>query len=386
VPILTKRYLDNITPAEKEKIHWDSNYKGFGVRASPKGRKTFVVQYRQGSRTRRVSLGTFGNLTVDEARKKAKRILGEVASGYDPAEKIKLFRETPTMEEVCKKFLKQHVEQHLKPSTQKEYERNIRLYILPKFRTFKVSEISREDISKAHFELADKPYQANRNLGVLSKILNLCEIWGYRTEGSNPCRHVKKYKEKKREVFMSLDQVTNLFDVLDQSVINGSEKLHVASAFKLIILTGCRLGEIQTLMWSYIEQSHFKLPDSKTGHRWIPLSIAALGVIEAIPRVLDNPHVIVGAKSGQHCTDLQKPWRRIRNKAKIPHVRIHDLRHTFASHAVMAGHPLPVVGRLLGHTQIQTTMRYAHLADSKIMEATNSISNLFLGRDHEKHI
>ena len=383
MPNLTKRYLDNITPAEKEKIHWDSNYKGFGVRISPKGRKTFVVQYRQGSRTRRVSLGTFGNLTVDEARKKAKRILGEVAAGYDPAEKIKIFRETPTMEQVCRKFLKQHVEKHLKPSTQKEYERNIRLYILPKFRTFKVSEISRDDIFKSHLELADKPYQANRNLGVLSRILNLCEVWGYRSEGTNPCRHVKKYPEKKREVFMNLEQVTTLFDILDRSVMDGSESLHVASAFKLIILTGCRLSEIQTLKWSYVKHMHLELPDSKTGHRWIPLSADAVEILNAIPKICNNPHVIAGTKSGQHCTDLQKPWRRIRLKARISHIRIHDLRHTFASHAVMAGCPLPIVGKLLGHTQIQTTMRYAHLADKEIAAAAHNISNVLLGRSND---
>ncbi len=173
MPNLTKKFLETILPKEKEKIHWDSGYKGFGVRVSPVGRKTFVVQYRQGSRTRRVSLGTFGNLTVEEARRKAKKILGSVAGGDDPAERISQFRKTPTMEEVCSRFLKEHVQTRLKPSTQKEYTRNIELYILPKFRTFKVSEISKEDIAQAHFELADKPYQANRNLGVLSRIFNL---------------------------------------------------------------------------------------------------------------------------------------------------------------------------------------------------------------------
>ena len=378
MPNFTKKYLENIQLQDKEKIHWDSGYKGFGVRVSPLGRKTFVVQYRQGSRTRRVSLGTFGNLTVEEARRKAKKILGAVAGGDDPAERISQFRRTPTMAEVCAKFLTEHVETRLKPSTQKEYRRNIERYILPKFRTFKVSEIARDDIAQAHYELADKPYQANRNLGVLSRIFNLCEVWGYRREGTNPCRHIKKYKEKKRECFLTQSQIAVLIGVLDESVLNGSESLHVASAFKLLLLTGCRLGEIQTLQWSYIKPNHIELPDSKTGYRRIPLSPDAILVLKAIPRVASNSFVIAGMKSGQHCTDLQKPWRRIRIKAGIPHVRIHDLRHTFGSHGVMAGHPLPIVGKLLGHKQIQTTMRYAHLADKEVANATVNISKTLL--------
>lgn len=378
MPNLTKKHLETIQPGEKEKIHWDSGYKGFGVRVSPMGRKTFVVQYRQGSRTRRVSLGTFGNLTVEEARRTAKKILGAVAGGDDPAQRISQFRKTPTMADACDKFLNEHVETRLKASTQKEYRRNIKLYILPKFRTFKVSEISKDDIAQAHFELADKPYQANRNLGVLSRIFNLCEVWGYRPEGTNPCRHVSKYKEKKRECFLTQDQIADLVAVLDESVLNGSESLHVASAFKLLLLTGCRLGEIQTLRWCDIQPNHIELPDSKTGYRRLPLSPAATFVLKAIPKVSSNPYVIAGIKSGQHCTDLQKPWRRIRMKAGIPHVRIHDLRHTFASHAVMAGHPLPIVGRLLGHTQIQTTMRYAHLADKEVAMAAKDIGTILL--------
>ena len=383
MPNLTKKYLENIQPREKEKIHWDGGYKGFGVRVSPMGRKTFVVQYRQGSRTRRVSLGTFGNLTVEEARRKAKKILGAVAGGDDPAERIAQFRRTPTMVDVCNKFLTEYVKTRLKPSTQKEYRRNIELYILPKFRTFKVSEISKDDIAQAHFELADKPYQANRNLGVLSRIFNLCEVWGYRAEGSNPCRYIKKYKEKKRECFLTQDQIKNLFMILDESVLSGSESHHVASAFKLLLLTGCRLGEIQTLRWSDIQPNHLELPDSKTGYRRIPLSPDAAIVLDSIPKVDNNPYVIAGIKSGQHCTDLQKPWRRIRIKAGIPDVRIHDLRHTFASHAVMAGHPLPIVGKLLGHTQIQTTMRYAHLADQELAIATANIGATLLSGENK---
>ena len=383
MPHFTKRYIEKITPQTKEVFRWDKNYKGFGVRVSPKGRKSFIVQYRKNTRTKRVSLGTFGNLTVNEARKKAKRILGEVAAGHDPAEKIKLFRDTPTMATACERFLKEHVATRLKPSTQKEYKRNIELYILPKFRTFKVNEISQDDIAKAHHELSDKPYQANRNLGVLSRLFNLCEIWGYRPEGTNPCRHIKKYKEKKRETFLSKVEITNLMQVLDTSIETQTESIFVASAFKLLLLTGCRLSEIQTLQWSYIKQTHIEFPESKTDYKRIPLSPLALSILDDIPKLQNNPFVIAGKLPGRHYSDLQKPWRRIRKRANIPHVRIHDLRHTFASHAVMSGHPLPIVAKLLGHTQIQTTMRYAHLADKEVAFASENISSTLLsGYDH----
>lgn len=380
VPKLTKRYVENIVPFTKEKFHWDDSYKGFGVRVSPRGRKTFVVQYREGSRTRRMSLGTFGNLTIEEARKKAKRILGEVASGHDPAEKIKIFRNTPTMAIACERFLKEHVATRLKPSTQKEYRRNIELYILPKFRTFKVNEISQDDIAQWHYALSDKPYQANRNLGVLSRLFNLCEVWGYRTEGTNPCRNVKKFKEKKREVFLSKPEISNLIQVLDTCIEKKMETIFVASAFKLLLLTGCRLSEIQTLQWCYIKQRHIELPESKTDYKRLPLSPLALSIIAEIPHLEDNPFVIAGTLPGRHISDLQKPWRRIRKRAGIQHIRIHDLRHTFASHAVMSGHSLPIIAKLLGHTQIQTTMRYAHLADKEVALASQSISSILLSR------
>ena len=380
MPKLTKRYVENIVPFTKEKFHWDDSYKGFGVRVSPRGRKTFVVQYREGSRTRRMSLGTFGNLTIEEARKKAKRILGEVASGHDPAEKIKIFRNTPTMAIACERFLKEHVATRLKPSTQKEYRRNIELYILPKFRTFKVNEISQDDIAQWHYALSDKPYQANRNLGVLSRLFNLCEVWGYRTEGTNPCRNVKKFKEKKREVFLSKPEISNLIQVLDTCIEKKMETIFVASAFKLLLLTGCRLSEIQTLQWCYIKQRHIELPESKTDYKRLPLSPLALSIIAEIPHLEDNPFVIAGTLPGRHISDLQKPWRRIRKRAGIQHIRIHDLRHTFASHAVMSGHSLPIIAKLLGHTQIQTTMRYAHLADKEVALASQSISSILLSR------
>lgn len=160
-----------------------------------------------------------------------------------------------------------------------------------------------------------------------------------------------------------------LGEVLAEVEADGSERPFIVAAFRLLILTGCRLGEIQTLKWEYVTPRHMELPDSKTGARRIPLPQAARDVLDALPRLPGNPYVIAGTVEGQHATDLQYPWRRIRARAGLDDVRIHDLRHTYASVAVSSGMPIQMVGRLLGHSQLQTTMRYAHLADDPVLDA-----------------
>lgn len=237
--------------------------------------------------------------------------------------------------------------------------------------------VTRPDVAELHHSLREKPYQANRVLGVLSKMFNLAEIWGLRPDNTNPTRHVPKYKEHKRERFLAPDEIDRLWRVLDQAVEDGTETLHVASAFKLLLLTGCRLSEIQKLKWTYIRDDVIWLPDAKTGPRRVLLNQTALSILRTLPRMPANPYVIIGAVDGQHVTDMQKPWRRIRKAAGLEDVRIHDLRHTYASIAAMAGHSLPMIGRLLGHTQAQTTARYAHLADDTTRRASNEVDGLF---------
>ncbi|MCT2541225.1 site-specific integrase [Sedimentimonas flavescens] len=156
---------------------------------------------------------------------------------------------------------------------------------------------------------------------------------------------------------------------------DGSESVHVIAAFRLLILTGCRLREIQTLRWDYITDTGMELPDTKTGARRIPLPAAARAVLSTLPRTFGNPYVIEGKLEGSHITDLQHPWRRLRARAGLDDVRIHDLRHTYASNAVSSGMPIQMVGRLLGHSQIQTTMRYAHLADDPVKRAAEENAN-----------
>lgn len=369
MPKLTKRVIDALQSEVKDYFVWDSQIAGFGVRVMPSGAKTYQAQYRKGGRTRRVSVGRHGKITVDEARKLAKEVMGQVARGENPAEEISQHRKAPTVAALCERFFNAHVKERCKLSTQGEYRRAIDLFINPALGNFKLVDVERKDIAELHHSFRDKPYQANRTLGVLSKMFNLAEIWGLRPDGSNPCRHVPKYKEEKRERYLSAEELQRLGQVLADVDRDGSESRYIIAAFRLLILTGCRLGEIQTLKWAYITDHGMELPDTKTGARRIPLPAAARAVLSTLPQLRDNPYVIAGKRAGSYATDLQHPWRRLREQADLGDVRIHDLRHTYASNAVSSGMPIQMVGRLLGHTQLQTTMRYAHLADDPVRKA-----------------
>ena len=376
---ITKRSVDALAPKERDYFYWDSQIPGFGVRVSPKGRKTYTVQYRIGGRTKRVSLGVHGAITPDEARDLARRNLGDISRGQDPSGQKRRDRRAPQMAALCDRFIDEYVPVRCKPSTQREYRRCCDIFIRPKIGAMRVQDITRPDIATLHHGLRDKPYQANRVLGVLSKMFNLAEVWGLRPDGSNPTRHVQKYKETPRERYLSPEEIETLWRVIDQSVSDETETEHVASAFKLLLLTGCRLSEIQKAKWSWVRGSILLLPDAKTGPRRVMLSKSALGVLAALPHLPGNPHIIAGAVDGHHVTDLQKPWRRLRAAAGLNDVRIHDLRHTYASLAAAAGHSLPVIGKLLGHTQAQTTARYAHLADAVTRSAADDVDDMIGG-------
>jgi len=368
---LTKRAVDQIEPSARDAIHFDSRLGGFGLRVAPSGRKTFIVQYRSGGRTRRVALGSFGRLTCDEARNLAKQILGAVARGEDPSHERNELRRAPTVTQLADRFLDQHVATRCKPRTAVDYRHAIKTYILPAIGAFKVKDVRRSDMAALHHAMRATPYQANRTLVVASKMFNLAELWGLIGPGANPCRMIAKYREQKRERYLNAEELRRLWRVLDERQSMGLESPYFVAAVKLLILTGCRLSELQTLKWRYLDGRRLLLPDSKTGARRIPLSDDALSVLGAVTPAENNEYVFAGVKPGGRLTDMQKPWRRVRAAANLESVRIHDLRHTFASHAVQNGVSLPVLGRLLGHTQIQTTMRYAHLADECVREAAN---------------
>lgn len=374
MPKLSKKRVDALKPKASDYIVFDADVTGFAVRVLPSGKKTYMIQYRANGRQRRVAIGKHGTITLDEARTKARELLGRIAQGQDPAEEIAVYRKAPDVRTLCDRFIKEYVAHRCKETTQREYQRAVDLFINPAFGSRKISDITRADVAELHHKHREIPYQANRTLGVICKMFNLAELWGLRPDGSNPTRHVQKYREQKRERFLSGAELATLFATLDDLQAAGEESPAACNAFRLLALTGCRLSEIQFLKWEYVHPPYLILPDTKTGPRRIPLPQAALKVLQSIERMPGNPYVITGLVPGQHLTDLQRPWRRIRKAAGLDGVRIHDLRHTYASNAVMSGLSLEEVGKLLGHTQVQTTARYAHLADDHVHAAAEKVS------------
>jgi integrase len=373
---ITKRAVDALTANGRAVILWDSGLKGFGVRCRPSGGKYYVLKTRMGGRQRWLTIGRHGSpWTPDRARDEAIRLLGLKAAGNDPAADRDHKKGMITVAELGKRFLSDYVPQHCKASTACEYERAVELFIGPALGGHRIGDLARADVAKFHHDLRNRPYQANRALGVLSKMLNLAEEWGLRPDGSNPCRHLKKYREHKRERYLTTEELQRLGAVLDQT---GWEQPFVTAAIGLLILTGARLTEILTLRWECVDLANavLRLPDSKTGAKLIYLNDAAIKLLSEMPKMAGNPFVIVGGRPGGHLVNLQKPWRRIRAAAKLDNVRIHDLRHSFASVAASAGMSLPMIGKLLGHSQPVTTARYAHLAADPVRSAANEVGAL----------
>ena len=380
IPRITKRSVDAVKVGGADIVYWDGELTGFGLRVRRSGRKSYVVQTRIAGKLCWFTIGPHGPLNPNQARARALEILACAKKGIDPRDADARREAQPSMADLGRRFLEEYVPVHCKPSTREEYRRSVRLFVDPVIGELRVPEVQRKDIAALHHGLRDKPYQANRTLGVLSKMFSLAEVWGWRPDGSNPCRHVKRYKEHKRERFLSPEETERLGQVLREA---EEEMPSAVAAFRLLLLTGCRMSEIRDLRWEYVKDDCIELPDAKTGGRVVPLGPEARAVLSAIPRDEDNPWVIAGRLPGSHLTDLQRPWRRIRKQAGLEGVRIHDLRHSFASRALALGESLTMIGKLLGHTQVQTTARYAHLARDSIQTAaariTESIGGNLLG-------
>ncbi|WP_196805694.1 site-specific integrase [Sphingobium xenophagum] len=369
---ITKRAVDAAAPADKEFFLWDDELKGFGLRIYPTGRKMYLAQFRAGGRLRRVNIGLHGALTPDQARTEAMKHLSEVRLGGDPASVRDRKKASPTMKEFGQRFLDEHVAIHCKATTQAEYKRSVELFINPKLGSHRLIDVTRADIVALHASMKDKPYQANRTLGVLSVMFTIANDWEVLTDGTNPCWKVKRYKEVKRERYLTEDELARLGQVLR----DATSEPEAVNCIRLLLLTGCRLGEIQTLKWEYVDRKAgvLRLPDSKTGAKLVPVGDSVFEVLDGIKKIDKNPYVITGYVEGRHLTDMQHPWRRIRKRARLEDVRIHDLRHSFASDALELGEDLTMIGKLLGHTQVQTTARYAHLKTAPVRTAANSVS------------
>lgn len=377
MPKLTKRLLDATKPRAIEVVIWDSELRGLGFRVRPSGHRSFIVQYRNAQgRTRKVKVGEHGRLTPDEARREARQILAEVERGGDPAEERRRKDRSETLADLASRYLAEHAEVKKKPRSVAEDRRLLEKRVLPVLGRRQVADLSRPDVARLHHSLRDTPIEANRTLALMSKMLNLAERWGLRPDASNPCRHIERYREHKRERFLSGDELRRLGEVLAQAEQTSQEMGSAVTALRLLLLTGARRSEVLTLRWVEVdfERSCLRLADSKTGAKVIPLAAPALEVLAAAPRLDGNPYVCWGVRPGEHLIGLQKIWERLRRSAGLEEVRLHDLRHSFASIGASAGMGLPILGSILGHSNPTTTARYAHLSNDPRQAAAEQIA------------
>ena len=361
---ISRRSVEALRVDRKDAVFWDRDLPGFGVRVHRSGRKTYVVQTRGPAGLKRVTIGQHGELTPEEARTEAREIIDRIKRGIDPAPPDEAPAPELTIADLAERCVSAHVAVNCSAGTMKNYRNAIDGYIVPELGDLPLGAVDRAEVSALHYRLRGTPHQANRVIRVLSKIFSLAEAWGVVPPGTNPCKAVRLYKEGKRERFLKEDEYRRLGRVLDEAQAEGSLGPHGIAAIRLLLLTGCRRDEIVTLRWDDVDRAagELRLRETKTGARMIPLTPAVEEVLAGIPRVPGNPWVIAGAKAGSHMANVDKVWRRLRERAGLEDVRIHDLRHSYASRALALGESLTMIGRLLGHTKVGTTARYAHLA------------------------
>lgn len=340
----------------------DRDLPAFGFTVAKNGTKTFFVRALRPVGVPKTTLGTADDMTAAEAREKA---VAAIAAARAERETGPLFADFVT------EFMRRQG-RRWKPSTRKSNAHLTDRYLVPFFGEMRVAEIARADVRRWFDSLSATPGNANRTLPVLSVMMKQAELWDVRPQGSNPCRNMRRYKTTPRERFLSIEELKRLGFVLDHA-----QDTQAAAAIRLLLFTGARSSEITGLRWDWIHGTRAVLPDSKTGPKSIQLPPPARAVLHTLPR--DGEYVFPNAKGDAPMKNLGARWLKLRELAGLDDVRIHDCRHTFASHAVMSGLDLYTVGRLLGHADVASTERYAHLADEHVREAAGRISGIVNG-------
>lgn len=371
---LTKRTVDALEPAERPYLARDVDLKGFAVRVGRKGPVSWVVAYRpppggRGVPEKIYTLGALSKFTPDQARRAAAELLARVRLGADPAAERAEKRKALTLTEMLNLF----DEQYLRTMVKQKTAVNNRIGLAELRRAYggmKAETLGRAHIAALHTKMADRPYAANRALAVWARAFSWAGERGLVPEGHNPAKGLKRFREQGRERFLTTEELARLGDAL-----RVESDPFAAAAIRLLILTGARLREILHSQWSQVdfERGAIFLADSKTGKKPIHLSAAAQAVLSGLPRVAGNPFIFAGKTPGQPRFDINGPWRRVCRAAGLEGVRLHDLRHSFASFGAGASLGLPIIGRLLGHTQSSTTQKYAHLADDPVKRAAETI-------------
>jgi integrase len=376
---LTKRTVDALTyegAGNAACYLWDDELPGFGCRVYPTGRKAFVAAYRVGGRRRFFTLGAYGRLTCDEARRTAKATLGDATRGIDPATKREQERQGETIRDLCTAYLERHAATKRSGA---EDQRRIDRHILPAWGGRKARDITRADVAALHSRIGRAaPYEANRTLALLSKMFALAEVWGFTPDGHpSPARAIDRFREEKRDRWVTPEELPRLADA-----INREPNQSARHALWLYLLTGARKTELLQARWEDVDwrRGELRLPETKAGRvHYLPLSGPALALLRQIPRDADNPFILPGAKPGAHLVNISKPWLRVRSAAGVADVRLHDLRRTVGSWLAQAGNSLHLIGRVLNHSNTSTTAVYARFGQDQVREALEQHAQRLLG-------
>ena len=361
------------TPAKGNRITYDADVKGFGVRVTAAGGRAFVLNYRRkgDGLERRWTIGGFPDWTTGAARDEAKRLKRVIDAGGDPVGEHRDARGAPTVNDLCERFVDEYFPR-LRASTAGDYETAIRLHIRPALGRHKVSALKHDDIAALHRKISlTAGHQANRVVAVLSRMLNLAIKWGWRAD--NPAKGTERNPEEKRHRYLSAAELDRLTTALAEH-----PDRQAADIFRLLLLTGARRGEVQSMQWADIELERRHLDEAGRDHEAkniAPRSLERTGaaVARRFKASAASSEYVFPGRQGGHRVEIKAAWKAICRTARIRDLRIHDLRHSYASQLVSAGFSLPTIGALLGHTQPATTHRYAHLADDPLRRATETV-------------
>ena len=348
---------------------------GFGIRHYPTGRNVYIVQTRMAGRLRTVTIGPASVITQHQATIVARRVIAHAQVGLDPATDRKRIRSAPSFADFLDEYWTRW-SPHWKASTYETQTGYRALYLDGGFPGVFIDALNEAHVTKWFADLNNRtgPGAANRVMAVLNNMLNKAEAWGYRLENTNPCRPVRLNRKRQCERFLSVAELGRLGPVLAEER-GGEDKIasSKAVAITLLLLTGCRMGEVLGLQWQDIRGNRLLLRDSKTGPRTVWLGDDARALIGTLPRSKNVPWLFWNASARKPIRALCKYWHQIRARARLSDVRLHDLRHTFASHAAMNKETLPMIGRLLSHARPKSTGRYTHLDDEHVLDAAEQI-------------
>ena len=385
---LTKRAVDALIPparGETVPVVWDAELTGYGLRISSTGRRSYIIQKRtKAGREIKRTLGVHGNITPDQARDLAQQELGRIAGGSDPADERRHAREveekrrrTLTIAQLCDKYLTEYALVHNRPRTVETYRHVIERHIKPRLGAIRVPDLEQDDIAALHRDMKPTPYLANLTIVVLRRILGFA-VRSWKMRPDNPAAGMTRYPEEKRQRYLSVTELGAL-----AAVLAAHPHRIPANALRMLLLTGARCGEVLAMRWEEVEHhpgswvkpsSHTK---QKSAHR-VPLSPGARQLLDDMRRYRKEGESLVfpGRLPDQPLRDIHRTWASVCAAAGIRNARIHDLRHTFASVLVSSGLSLPIIAALLGHAELRSTQRYAHVADSPLQEATNRVDAL----------